>query len=56
MSRGSAQAVTASLSVTQTVTIDNPVEGNSSAQSPTVTMGTNYIFVAVNPAMKLPTV
>lgn len=54
MSKSIAQPVTVSLAVPQTVTIDNPVEDTAVAQAITVTMGTDYILVAINPAITLP--
>ena len=53
MSRSVAQSATVTIAVEQTVTIDNPVESTSTAQSPQVTMGTDYIYVSANPAIKL---
>lgn len=53
MSRGTAQPLVVSMAVAQTVDI-KPVESHSHAQPLTVTMGTAYIPVNINPARKLP--
>ena len=55
MSTGTAQAVQATISVDQSVSVDNPVEVHSVTQAVTVTMGTAYIMVLVNPASSIPT-
>lgn len=54
MSRSTAQPLTVSIAVDQTVDISNPVEGHSTPQPLTVTLGTDYIYVPINPAMTIP--
>jgi len=53
MSRAVAQALTVSLGVPQSVDV-NAVERHDTAQALTVTMGTAYIAVTINPAQSLP--
>jgi hypothetical protein len=53
MAQSVAQQLTVSMPSPQTVEIQ-PAEGTSQAQSLTVTMGTGYILVDINPAQRLP--
>ena len=53
MSKSTAQPLTVSLGVEQTIDIQ-PATNNSSAQQLTVTLGTDQIVVTINPAQKLP--
>jgi hypothetical protein len=54
MAQSVAQQLTVSMPSPQTLDVE-PTEGHSQAQALTVTMGTGYIPVNINPAQRLPT-